>query len=79
MCRTGDYYLARSAGGDFVVQARQAPCSTTAKCNVALRIRYGTSLIGFDVDYRYGGKALARLLEALLLLSLLLLFVVFAL
>ncbi len=52
VCIPGDYYLVRSASGDFVVQVRQFYCNAAVTCNRAIRIRYGSSVIGFDSDYR---------------------------
>ena len=43
----------RSRSGDFVVQVRQVPCSAFVTCNKAVRMRYGSSVVTFDVDYKY--------------------------
>jgi hypothetical protein len=42
---SGDIYLARSVSGDFVVQTRQRACNVKPRCNVAIRVRYGDSVI----------------------------------
>ena len=49
----GDFYLVRSRSGDFVVQVRQVPCSAFVTCNKAVRMRYGSAVVTFDVDYKY--------------------------
>ena len=49
----GDFYLVRSRSGDFVVQVRQVLCSAFVTCNKAVRMRYGSSVVTFDVDYKY--------------------------
>ncbi len=47
----GPVYLARSAPGDFVVQARQVACASVF-CNNAIRIRYGKTVVTIDASQK---------------------------
>lgn len=50
---SGDFYLVRSRSGDLVIQVRQVACSAFVTCNKAVRMRYGSSIITFDTEYKY--------------------------
>ncbi|MCP4843560.1 MAG: hypothetical protein GY901_00475, partial [Actinomycetia bacterium] len=48
---TGDFYLARSCDGEFVVQTRQEQCFTVS-CNTAVVVKYRNSIVAFNLDAR---------------------------
>ena len=52
MLVAGDYYLVRSQSGDLVIQVRQFACSRAVACNKMVALRYGGSVLVFDLDDR---------------------------